>query len=127
MLSANLLEVHMIFENLLIVEETKTKKEFGLYYRVAEIDEWIEYSRGRVKIFKEKDEEKQISDIFRLNIDFGERMIEGLREGDFPFSSDPQSATYDPEWRVKLKKRFYYLVTQVVDYAFRGGEVQQKN
>ena len=118
----------MDFENLLIVQDTTTKKEYGLYYRIAEVDEWIEYGRARLKIFRDKDgEEKQSGDLFRLNIDLGEKMIEGLREGDFPFSSDPGSPKYDPEWRAKLRKKFYYLISPVVDYAYRGGTTSEKN
>ena len=117
----------MNLENLLILQDTTTKKSYGFYYRLAEVDEWIEYGRQRLKISREKDEDLASQSLMRLHIDWGEKIIEGVKEGDFDFSSDPGSEKFDPEWKTVLKKRFYYLFPPLIDYAFRGGAVAEKN
>ncbi len=92
-------------KNLLLMQDNLSNSTLGLYYRTPTTKERQAYiNRRSVR------EGKKFRDNSAANrVEFGARILTGLREGDFeravgvdefkPFSSDEKSTAYFPDWR----------------------------
>lgn len=88
-----------------------------LFYTNPDTGLYIQYKSA---ILNASVKGKTIEQIQNIQIEFGLKLINGIRKGDFiykkkEFSSNPEDADYLPEWKEVIKKVAGSLIIKFVD------------
>ena len=99
-----------------------------LYYRDPESSERLMYQK---KLFKtDKNKIKDVS--AQTRIEFGTRILTGIKDGCVsydgkPLSSDPQNENYNPNWKNILVEAVPHLVASMAFNVFEGFALASDN
>jgi hypothetical protein len=96
-------------------------KKLGIYYRPPKPSEAIGYSSA---LLKRKGNKIQ-SNEYKTRLEYGLRIITGVREGDYGYggkllSSDPSSPDYREDWKELLARIAHLHIVAVAVVAFEG-------
>jgi hypothetical protein len=110
-------------KNLLLMQDNLSDSTLGLYYRTPTTKERQAYINKRSL----RQGKKFIDNSAANRVDFGKRILTGLREGDFeravddgfvPFSTEEKSKNYFPEWKEWMEANCSDVLTMLAIRVF---------
>ncbi len=111
-------------KNLLVIQDPRSGTELGLYYRMPTTQEEIGYRAEQIT----RDKKKVRVDVFGVRVKYADKIITGIRDGDFgfngqPISSDPVSPDYRADWKALLKATAPDILSALATHIFEGARV----
>ena len=83
-------------KNKLEIKVQNTGEVFTFYYRIPDIDEWIDFNQKMVKAFK-SDPESLTPEIVKIKIKAATKILEGIEDGQFEIMIDGEKRPSGPE------------------------------
>jgi hypothetical protein len=115
-------------KNQLTIHDPISNSNLVIFYRMPTSEEIIAYESSK---YKREADRVEVS-LSRACQNSGEKIIEGFTEGAFvqkigdelkPFSSDPVSPNYDPDWKPLIKKYAPDVLEVLGFHVFEGTRV----
>lgn len=111
-------------KNLLKINDAVSGTKIELEYRMPTTQEMVQYQARQVH----RANGKVILRPFETRLDYGIKILTGIRDGDFgyegkPISCNPTSADYKENWKELLKESAADIVTTLAITVFEGARV----